>query len=124
MIHSIPQHWPGHVLLAQQPVRSVLERLDPPHRAAVLMTILGLVLTGLALVTGVMIGAHWVRRLSRQRPYSTPPTGDPAKRSAGRRKLRSLPNVPSGPSSSVTVQMDPSLDDTRLDHSCEFPEVS
>lgn len=42
-----------------------LERLDPPRRAAVLMAILALVLTGIALVACVMIGGRWVRRMAR-----------------------------------------------------------
>jgi hypothetical protein len=42
-----------------------LERLDPPRRAAVMMAILALVLTGIALVACVMIGGRWVRRMAR-----------------------------------------------------------
>lgn len=60
--------WVGSLLLAQQETESVLERLDPPRRAAVLMALLALVLTGLVLVTCVMIGARWVRRMARHRP--------------------------------------------------------
>ena len=43
----------------------LIERLDPPRRAAVLMAILGLVILGLTLVACVMIGGRWVRRLAR-----------------------------------------------------------
>lgn len=43
----------------------LIEQLDPPRRAAVLMAILGLVLLGIALVACVMIGGRWVRRLAR-----------------------------------------------------------
>ena len=56
------------VLLAKQPVELVLEQLDPPRRAAVVMALLALVLTGMLLVTCVMLGAHWVRRLARHKP--------------------------------------------------------
>lgn len=52
---------------AEQPT-SVLERLDPPTRAVVLMALLGLVLLGLGMVALTMIGGRWVRRLARQRP--------------------------------------------------------
>lgn len=45
----------------------LIERLDPPRRAAVLMAILGLVLLGLLVVTCVMIGGRWMRRVARQR---------------------------------------------------------
>jgi hypothetical protein len=55
------------MLLAQQK-DPVLEQLDPPRRAAVIMALLALVLTGLFLVVGVMLGAHWVRRLARHKP--------------------------------------------------------
>jgi hypothetical protein len=56
-----------HYWLAQQK-DPVLEQLDPPRRAAVVMALLALVLTGLFLVLTVMLGAHWVRRLARHRP--------------------------------------------------------
>jgi hypothetical protein len=49
----------------QESAEPLIERLDPPHRAAVLMAILALVLTGIAMVACVMIGARWVRRLAR-----------------------------------------------------------
>jgi hypothetical protein len=56
-----------NLLEVAESARVPLERLDPPRRAAVLMAILGLVLTGLALVACVMIGGRWVRRLARHR---------------------------------------------------------
>jgi len=49
----------------QQSSESVLERLDPPRRMAVLMALLGVLLVGLMLVMIVMVGAKWVRRLAR-----------------------------------------------------------
>ncbi|TWT88586.1 hypothetical protein Mal64_20700 [Pseudobythopirellula maris] len=48
--------------------QTVLERLDPPTRAAVLMAVIGLVLLGLALVVLTMIGGRWLRRVARDRP--------------------------------------------------------
>jgi hypothetical protein len=56
------------LLIAQQSAEPVLERLDPPRRAAVVMALLALVLTGLLLVTFAMLGGHWVRRLARHKP--------------------------------------------------------
>jgi hypothetical protein len=53
---------------AQQVSDAVIERLDPPRRAAVVMALLGLTLVGLFLITFVMVGGHWVRRLARHRP--------------------------------------------------------
>ncbi len=56
------------LLAAQQAGDAVFERLDPPRRAAVVMALLGLTLIGLFLMTFVMVGGHWVRRLARHRP--------------------------------------------------------
>jgi hypothetical protein len=58
----------GTILFAQQAGDAVLERLDPPRRAAVVMALLGLTLIGMFLITFVMVGGHWVRRLARHRP--------------------------------------------------------
>ena len=53
---------------AEQAGDAVIERLDPPRRAAVVMALLGLTLVGLFLITFAMVGGHWVRRLARHRP--------------------------------------------------------
>jgi len=53
------------LLAAEESAEPLLERLDPPRRAAVMMAILGLVITGVALVACVMIGGRWVRRMAR-----------------------------------------------------------
>ena len=58
----------GILLAAQQAGDAVIERLDPPRRAAVVMALLGLTLVGLFLITFIMVGGHWVRRLARHRP--------------------------------------------------------
>lgn len=73
MVTCIASFWSAFSLLAaefpllaiEKSAEPLLERLDPPRRAAVLMAILGLVLLGLALVACVMIGARWVRHLAR-----------------------------------------------------------
>src|SRR3954465_5660913 len=76
----------GTILFAQQAGDAVLERLDPPRRAAVIMALLGLTLIGLFLITFVMVGGHWVRRLARHRPgrkrTSMNPSGDQQLREA------------------------------------------
>jgi hypothetical protein len=56
------------LLAAQQSNAPVLEQLDKPRRAAVIMALLALTLVGLFLITLVMVGGHWVRRLARHRP--------------------------------------------------------
>jgi hypothetical protein len=53
----------------------LIERLDPPRGAAVLMAILGLVLVGLLIVTCVMIAGRWTRRVARHRHGPTRNTG-------------------------------------------------
>jgi hypothetical protein len=58
----------GILLAAEDAAEPVLERLDPPRRAAVVMALLALTLVGLFLVVLTMVGGHWVRRLARQRP--------------------------------------------------------
>src|SRR3954447_11277406 len=55
-------------LFAAPSIDPVLEQLDPPRRAAVVMALLGLTLVGLFLITTVLVGGHWVRRLARHRP--------------------------------------------------------
>ncbi len=55
----------ARLVAVQDSAKLPLEQLDPPRRAAVVMAILALVLTGMALVACVMIGGRWVRRLAR-----------------------------------------------------------
>ena len=70
MVTTSPIFNRGITLLfaVQQSSDPVLERLDPPRRAAVVMALLGLTLIGLFLIIFVMVGGHWVRRLARHRP--------------------------------------------------------
>src|SRR4051812_17618723 len=64
------------LLAARDATEPVLERLDPPRRAAIIMALLGLTLIGLFLIVLAMLGGHWARRLARHRP------GQGGKRSA------------------------------------------
>ena len=67
MVIGVASPWLVPALLAaEESAEPLIERLDPPRRAAVLMAILGLVLLGLTLVACVMIGGRWVRRLARE----------------------------------------------------------
>jgi hypothetical protein len=102
-------------VMAASATAPVLERLDPPRRAAVVMALLGLVLTGLVLVTCVMLGAHWVRRLARHKPNELLPSPE-AKATAERDRLRKslepmLPDAKTGD----TVQIDVSTKETKVD---------
>jgi uncharacterized membrane protein len=65
-------------LTAEPAAGPLIERLDPPLRAAVVMALLGIVLVGVLLVGCVMIGAHWVRRMARHSRGRTVSTGNVA----------------------------------------------
>jgi hypothetical protein len=101
-------------LAAAETTTPVLERLDPPRRAVVVMALLGLVLTGLVLVTCVMLGAHWVRRLARHRPHDhvTSEVRSDAESTRVRKSLEAmLPEVKTGD----TVQFDAGSKETKVD---------
>lgn len=101
--------------LAQQPVEPVLERLDPPRRAAVVMALLALVLTGLLLVTIAMLGANWVRRMARHKPGDLR-SGQSARDAANHRRLRdSIQEILPNARTSDTIQLDDSGKETRID---------
>jgi hypothetical protein len=105
----------GILLIAQQSAEPVLERLDPPRRAAVVMALLALVLTGVLLVTIAMLGGHWVRRLARYRPGRQRATGD-AEAARKNRQLREslrsvLPEVETGD----TIHLDGATKETKFD---------
>ena len=90
----------------------VLNRLDPPRRAAVVMALLGLTLVGLFLVAFVMVGGHWVRRLARDKPG--PRTfGKPFASEANLREA--LQGIFPEVKSSDTVLLDSSSKETRVD---------
>ena len=107
-------------LFAQAPAveaaRPVIERLDPPRRAAVVMALLALVLTGLLLVACAMLGGHWVRRMARHRPGGgrTSVTADMLSNLQMREVLQEiLPTF----TSADTLHVDPSTKETKADPS-------
>ena len=110
-----PLNWSASAVFAAETTSPVLERLDPPRRAVVVMALLGLVLTGLVLITCVMLGAHWVRRLARHKPNDLLPAIESrgaAERDRLRRSLEPiLPDVKTGD----TVQIDGSTKETKVD---------
>jgi hypothetical protein len=91
---------------------AVLERLDPPRRAAVVMALLGLTLVGLFLITFAMVGGHWVRRLARHRPGKRRFTTKVATEGELREALQGI--LPEG-NSSDTVLLDNSSKDTKVE---------
>lgn len=109
---SIPH--PAFYLLiaAQQSSEPVLERLDPPRRAAVIMALLGLTLIGLFLITFVMIGGHWVRRLARHRPGRWRIVNDPV---TNRQFSETLPTILPQPNTGETILLDTHSKDTKVE---------
>jgi hypothetical protein len=107
----------GYLLIAMvqadQPSKAPLERLDPPTRAAVIMTIFALVLLGLTLVAGIMIGARWVRRMARHRPRGSSPTAH-AKSISQSLATLATDAVPDA-KTDATVQIDASTKETKVD---------
>jgi hypothetical protein len=98
----------------QDSTEPVLRQLDPPRRAAVLMALLGLVLTGLLLVTCVMIGAHWVRRMARYKPGAQ--RNNEVEAAAQNQRLRNaLASVLPEAKTDDTIQLGRSPGDTKLD---------
>lgn len=101
-------------VLLGEATEPVLERLDPPRRAAVVMALLGLVLLGLLLVACVMIGAHWVRRLARHRPGAIRKKAD--EEAANNRQLReALASVLPEAKTDDTIQLGRTPSETKLD---------
>ena len=100
------------VFAAQQAGDAVIERLDPPRRAAVIMALLGLTLVGLFLITFVMVGGHWVRRLARQRPGQRRPGPTAVTEDRLRAALQGiLPDM----KSSDTMLLDSSSKETKVE---------
>jgi hypothetical protein len=103
----------GNILFAAQHAGdAVLERLDPPRRAAVVMALLGLTLIGMFLITFVMVGGHWVRRLARHRPGRRRFVTKAAAEGELREALQQI--LPEG-NSSDTVLLDTSSKDTKIE---------
>jgi hypothetical protein len=101
------------LLAAEDAAEPVLERLDPPRRAAVVMALLALTLIGLFLVVFVMVGGHWVRRLARQRPRKSVAVGaDPAFDDSQLRE--SLESVLPEAKTDDTVQLGRAPNDTKV----------
>jgi hypothetical protein len=100
------------LLASQQAGDAVLERLDPPRRAAVVMALLGLTLVGLFLITFVMVGGHWVRRLARHRPGKRQFTKSVPSEARLREALDGI--LPEG-NPSDTLLLDTSSKDTKVE---------
>jgi hypothetical protein len=103
------------LLFVGQPAEPVLERLDPPRRAAVVMTLIVIALTGLLLVTCVMLGANWVRRMARAKPRTTRRENDPQSSHSNRRLRESLHAILPPADSQDTLHGDQQSGETKVD---------
>src|SRR6187455_3034843 len=100
------------IFAAQKAGDAVIEQLDPPRRAAVVMALLGLTLVGLFLITFVIVGGHWVRRLARHRPGQRRHAKN-VETEGGLREA--LQDIPPDVSSSDTVLLDTSSKNTKVE---------
>jgi hypothetical protein len=112
MIHARPF---AELLLAAQPAEPVLERLDAPKRAFVIMAIIFIAVIGLLLVMCTMLGARWVRGIARQRPR-------PTRHESGTRSSRAMNDLDAHTDSTSpragpdeTIHIDRQMDDTKVD---------
>jgi ferric-dicitrate binding protein FerR (iron transport regulator) len=102
----------GLLLAAEEAAEAVLERLDPPRRAAVVMALLALTLIGLFLIVFTMVGGHWVRRLARHRPARTRRPGAEAPDDSQLRQA--LESVLPETKTDDTVQLGKAPNDTKV----------
>lgn len=72
---SVAQAWQP-LLAADEPVPTLLMRLDPQRRAQVLMALLGLVLVGVGLMVLAYLGGRYLRRVIRNPLRATRPRED------------------------------------------------
>jgi len=94
--------------------KPVLEQLDPPKRAAVVMALLGITLVGMFLVVLAMVGGHWVRRMARHRPgEESRRRRESARANAAFRE--SLQSVLPEAKTEDTIQYGTSAKDTKVD---------
>lgn len=101
------------LILAQEEVKPVLERIDPPRRAAIIMALLGLTLVGLFLIVLAMVGGRWARRLARQRPSAGSKRHKTA--STDRVLRQSLSSILPEAKTDDTVQYGKSSPDTKVE---------
>lgn len=87
---------------------SVLEQLDPPRRAAVVLALIGLCLLGVTMVVLTMLGAHWARG-QRLRPLREP------RESLSGSQHRSRPVVDKPNATRETLSGLPPGDETSVD---------
>src|SRR5689334_3014929 len=105
--------WRLTLMAVAQANDPVFERLDPPRRAAVVMALLGLTLVGMFLITFILVGGHWVRRLARHRPAGARATRTPMTISELEDSFEAmLPDAKKGD----TVLIDRRSKDTKVDH--------
>jgi hypothetical protein len=98
-------------LAETQAAEPLIERLDPPRRAAVVMALLGITILGLFLVTLILLGGSWTRRMARKR---LGPSDDQTNIENQRLRSTLEPILPASPSGETTISRKRS-DDTIID---------
>jgi hypothetical protein len=100
MVNIVSQAQQLWVLADQSTTQPLIERLDPPRRAGVVMALLVITILGLFLITVVLLGGNWARRLARRR-Y---PRSD-GQANIENERLRSVlqPILPTGSTGETTI---------------------
>jgi hypothetical protein len=101
----------AQVAVIEPAAEPLIERLDPPRRAVVVMALMAIMLTGLLLVACVMIGARWVRRMARGEHNRTTQAG----RASNRRLRDSLRPILPTVNTNDTIAARTPTDDTVTD---------
>jgi hypothetical protein len=110
--HVLLPRFPIGLLAAEQAAEPLLERLDPERRVAVVMALLGIAVVGIFLVTMVLLGGSWVRRLAR---HNRGPTTDTT--NVANKRLRSAlePLLPADGKTDETTVVKRGTDETVSD---------
>ncbi|MEN1681500.1 MAG: hypothetical protein AAGJ46_18110 [Planctomycetota bacterium] len=96
-----------------EPAAAALERLEPEARVAVLMALVALVLVGLLLLSVIVIGARWVRRVANERPRQ--PLTSTDSYPAASKQAAEPADLPTGHAEQPDTTVEPPPQETRLD---------
>ena len=88
------------IVADQSSAQPVIERLDPPRRAGVVMALLVIIILGLFLIAVVLLGGNWVRRLARRR---YPPSDRHTNIENERLRSALQPILPTGSTGETTI---------------------
>ncbi|HMP05304.1 MAG TPA: hypothetical protein PJ982_03050 [Lacipirellulaceae bacterium] len=112
VIVLIPTSVATMLLVTEQAAEPLIERLDPERRVAVVMALLGIAIVGVFLVTMILLGGSWVRRLAR---YGRGPTKDTTNVANKRLRDALAPMLPEDGRTDETTVVDRGTDETVTD---------